>query len=94
MLNTTNVIFGFSDTQSDPVSIDLIFPVDGVALESDELFSLELVPTDEASLPIVAGFFFRRNIELTIVDRDGRFIINFRTLFMCLCVLPLYTLRC
>lgn len=55
----------------DPVAVEVEFINDGIALESNEIATLELT----APVPVPArneGVFFRRTIYLHIVDSDGK----------------------
>ena len=47
--------------------------MDGIAQESNETFTLELVRAPgSAELPIGDGVFFRNNITMTIIDSDSK----------------------
>ena len=71
MLNKEEVRTSFHS--SDPTSVVVTFRVDGVAQELNETVILELVPSGAVNVPTGEGIFFRRTIEMTIMDSDGRF---------------------
>ena len=59
-----------------PVTVQVAFENDNVALEPPETFRLRLIPFTPDSLPQAAPEFFLNDIELTIIDSDGKFIIS------------------
>lgn len=57
---------------NDPVAVEVTFKVDGIALESNETAMLELAVPSETALKLdEEGIFFRRTIQLHIMDSDG-----------------------
>ena len=56
-----------------PTSVVVTFRVDGVAQELNETVILELVPSGAVNVPTGEGIFFRRTIEIIIMDSDSRF---------------------
>lgn len=71
MINTAEVRALFHSP--DPQDVMVVFRADSVAQESDESFTLELVPSSSTSLPTGESVFFRRTIDMTIIDSDGEY---------------------
>ena len=58
------------------VTVQVTFENDNVALEPPETFRLRLMPFTPDSGPLAANEFFLNDIELTIIDSTGKFIIS------------------
>ena len=58
-----------------PISVEVTFLADDVALEPDEMITLELVPSVQVSLLSGEGVFFQKTVILTIIDKDGMWIL-------------------
>ena len=58
---------------SSPASIAFILRTDSVALEQDESFTLELVPS--TTLPSGSNVFFQNVSTVTIIDSDSEYNI-------------------
>ena len=60
-----------------PGNVMFIFRLDGIAQESNETLSLELVPTPTTTLPTGDhAVFFRRSIYVTIIDSDSKMLLD------------------
>ena len=75
--NTVNVL---TQRVSD---VEVTFLSDNVALEPDETFELELVPSAATILPDGEGVFFVNQIQMTIIDNDRKFAINLLIIIVC-----------
>ena len=57
-------------TPVSPDEVEFILNADGIIQESNETFSLQLVPTD-TNLPTGEGVFFLDTLSVTIIDNDS-----------------------
>ena len=73
MLNKEEVRTLFHSSDATSVVTVVTFRVDGVAQELNETVILELVPSGAVNVPTGEGIFFRRTIEIIIMDSDSRF---------------------
>lgn len=71
-LGITMVRALFEQSSADEVVVT--FRVDSIALEPDEEFALELVPSPLITLPSGDGVFFINRINMTIIDSDSMYI--------------------
>ena len=60
------------EAMGDPQNFEVTFLMDGVAQETNETFSLQLVPMFSTlqTLPNGEGVFFKNIVTLTIIDSD------------------------
>ena len=58
----------------DPELVSIVFLSDGLAREGNESFSLRLTPFPSVIqiMPSGPGVFFKNNLEVTIIDVDGK----------------------
>ena len=60
-------------TSTTNAMVQVTFEIDNVALEPRESFQLRLDPANLISRPQTAAEIFMDNIDLTIIDSDGKF---------------------
>ena len=60
-----------SGTSSVPEEVVMVLVLDGIAQEGNKTYSVMLVPSSGTSVPEGESIFFRDEIDVTIVDRDG-----------------------
>ena len=53
--------------------VEIIFRADSVTQERNETVTLELIPM--ADFPTQEAIFFRKNIDMIIIDTDGKYVI-------------------
>ena len=72
------------EAMGDPRNFVVTFLMDAVAQETNETFSLELVPTFSTlqTLPNGEAVFFRNFINLTIIDSDCKRLVRYLVLYL------------
>ena len=63
-------VTAFSDATQLPDSVTVVFPVDAIAQEPDETFTLILNPLVPQTLR--EGLFFRNTTQVTIVNEESK----------------------
>ena len=74
-VNTSQVIAS-NEASDPPGDVKFTFNLDGVVLEQNETFSLELVSTDSNQLPRGDFVYFLNTLNLTIIDNDRKYCMH------------------